>query len=201
MNSSSSDAGGNCGACGSLPQSYLAQTGYGEQFPAAAYQLERLGLDMRRDIWRCKACGALFDWEDNSQLYGSGNLDEETLGRLGPAAAKAVGALLDPGFHGMAGDELVALAAKEVPRPLFNNIVQYLVYRTTRLEPLVPGLVAVLAKDNEQHLVHIVRDWAGRKRQRLAWAIDLIERGGKPYNYFTEALLKVLRETLAKAPA
>ena len=190
-----------CGVCGRLPDSYLAQTGYGEQFPAAAHQLERLGLDNRRDVWRCPSCGALFDWEDNSQLYGSGNLDEETLNRLGPAASTAIGALLDPAYRGMAGDELVALAAKEAPRPLFNSVLQHLVYHTTRLEPLIPGLVALLAKDNEQHLVHIVRDWAGRKRQRLAWSIDLIERGGRPYNYFTEALLKVLRETLAKAPA
>ena len=52
----------DCPACGSLPRSYLARTGYGEYLPPAAGKLHGFEIDSGRDVRRCPVCDAFFDW-------------------------------------------------------------------------------------------------------------------------------------------
>lgn len=198
--SSSKKTPGACPTCGSLPPSYLRQSGYGESFPAAANALVPLELDNRHDVWRCPDCGDLFAWEDNSQLYGSGNLDEERLDRLTEAQAQSVRALLAPDFLGTPPDDLIEAAARELPRDLLLSILRHLVYHAKTLEPLVPALAALLVAENEQPLVTVLLDWAGRQRIRLQWVIEMIERGGRPSSRFGEVLRKIARERLEALP-
>lgn len=191
----------SCATCGSLPASYLAQTGYGDSLPEAAGLLESLDIDNRHDVRRCPTCGALFYWEDLPQFFGSGNLDEERLDRLNDSqAALVLGLLADPAPHG-SPEELVAGAARELPLDLFHAILYHQLYRLwPGFDPLVPALIELLAETDDQPLVTVLLDWTTRKKplvaERLRFVLERLERGGRPLPPFGEVLRKLARERL-----
>lgn len=191
-----------CPICGSLPQTYLAQTGYGERFPPAAGQLVSLEIDNSRDIWRCPACGDLFEWEDIPQHYGSGNLDEERLTRLSPLQAKLAQDLLAPDLGGAAPAELIPSAARELG-DLIHSILSRLCYHTSSFDRLVAPLAQVLANGNDQRLVTILRSWATRnakeRQSRLTFLVGQLEACSRPLSRFGQVLLDLCRDDLPSA--
>jgi hypothetical protein len=192
---SPSDAGNSCATCGSLPQSYVAQTGYGDHLPAAAHALQRIELaDMRRELRRCPTCGDLFDWEDMPQFFGSGNLDEERLDRLRPLPAELAQALLALDFTERTPDDLVFDAAKELPDGLFHAILSYLCYHKPGFEPLVPPLIDLLVISNDQSVVSLLRGWSGKKIERLDPIVDRLERSNLAPKSFAQILLDLSRD-------
>lgn len=192
------DAGSpaGCSVCGGLPDSCLAQTGYGDALPAASRRLEPLGIDNMHDVWRCPACGLLFHWEDLPQYYGSGNLDQERLDRLSQAQGEVVRTLLEPGFCETPPDQLIARAARELPRELLHPILRHLRYQEASFETLVPPLAELLVAEDDQPIVSLLLGWAGEKGGNLRYLAGLLERGGRPLPRFGEVLRKLVRERL-----
>src|SRR5689334_12954443 len=84
-----------CEVCSVIPEEMWANTGRGDSLYPELGRLVRLNLDNGDDIYECPGCGALFEWEDLPQYYGSGNCDEERLTRLNPEQHLIVRALLD----------------------------------------------------------------------------------------------------------
>ena len=94
-----------CPACGDLPDHLVIRTGRGEQAPAGANALEVLApLDIRRSggtfcterqLLRCRHCRCLFDWQDEPQYMGSGNLDEERYTRFPMHQSRVASDFLD----------------------------------------------------------------------------------------------------------
>lgn len=133
------DAGAGCATCGQLGAGEIANTGRDERLSPAWSRMTLLDLDSRIDLGVCPACGALFEWSDHPQYYGSGNLDEEHLRRLGPPEADLVRALLRTGEDpdaaqaaiapalagGVAEDLLIALLRRLVgqQRPAFQRLL------------------------------------------------------------------------------
>lgn len=178
----------------------MAQSGYGDQLPAAARALVPMELYSRRDVWRCPACEALFDFEDLPQFFGSGNLDEQRLDRLSELQASLVRGLLAPVFGGWVPEELVTQAARELPDGLLHAILRHVASRSSAFPALVPALAELLANGNDQGLVPLLLDWAGRRRERLSRVIELLDREGRPLSQFGGVLLKLSRERLAELP-
>lgn len=130
---------GPCLACAPLGDGEIANTGRAERLSPAWSGMTLLDLDSRIDLGVCPACGALFEWSDHPQYYGSGNLDEEHLRRLGPPEADLVRALLRAGEDpdaaqaaiapalagGVAEDLLIALLRRLVgqQRPAFQRLL------------------------------------------------------------------------------
>jgi hypothetical protein len=86
----------HCSVCSSIPPYLLVNTGRDGRFPLEVGRLTRLGLASDRDLYECPDCGALFEWQDLPQFYGSGNCAEERVRRLDDAATAAARALLAP---------------------------------------------------------------------------------------------------------
>jgi hypothetical protein len=85
-----------CTVCSGIPPDLLVNTGRDGTFPGEVRRLVQLDLGSSNDLYRCPECGALFEWEDLPQYYGSGNNDEERLTRLDSAQASTARDLLDP---------------------------------------------------------------------------------------------------------
>ena len=83
-----------CSICDTIPDRAVANTGRDEYFGKPITLLKRLELDRDNDLWECPECGALFYWNDDRSLTGSGNNDEETLSRLLPNEAEIVREIL-----------------------------------------------------------------------------------------------------------
>lgn len=80
-----------CSICGAIPSYVSANTGRDQHFEAPITSLKALGIGTSgRDLWECPECNAFFHWEDVSSQSGSGNNDEETLGRLSSEHASLV---------------------------------------------------------------------------------------------------------------
>ena len=69
-----------CQDCAEFQGRTVVNVGRDETWPRSYYRLERLG----GDELRCPRCGAMFKWEDEPQMYGSGNNADEVLTRLPP---------------------------------------------------------------------------------------------------------------------
>lgn len=189
-----------CEVCGSLPESYLAQTGYGDSLPDAASKLICLEIDHYRGVRRCPACDTYFDWEDIPQHYGSGNLDEERLDRLKPTQATLIRALLALDFSSLPAAELAPRASQELPEGLYHALLRHLCYQAA-FTPLVLPLATLLATTNDQGLVGVLLSWADKKRERLTLLADHLAAFDRPLSRFGQVLLDLARERLAALSA
>lgn len=189
----------DCPACGSLPRSYLARTGYEEYLPPAAGKLHCFEIDHYHDVRRCPECDAYFHWEDLPQHYGSGNLDEERLDRLTVAQALAVQQLWENDFGGATAAELVERSARLLPRELLFAILRHRLYHQPGFEPLVAPLIELLIAEDEQPVVPLLLSWADKKRPRLWELVKQLKRGG-PLPRFGKVLLDLAQERLDQLP-
>lgn len=200
MSTPSSQTPAACKLCGGLPESYLAQTGYGDSLPPAANELVAMGFDHRRDVWRCPQCDAFFDFEDLPQFFGSGNLDEARLDRLNAGQATQIRALLAMDFAATPPAELLSRAIAALPEGLLDAILGHLKYRAEEFEPLVPALVERLVTADDQSMVGLLLDWASQTRTRVERIVSRLRRYPK-LSRFGEILLGLAEERLAKLPA
>jgi hypothetical protein len=71
--------GSGCPDCAEFQGRTVVNVGRDESWPASFHRLEPVGGP---ELRRCPGCGALFKWEDEPQMYGSGNNADEVLTRL-----------------------------------------------------------------------------------------------------------------------
>jgi hypothetical protein len=119
----------------------VANTGRDDRLPAVFGRFRREDLRLERDIAHCPDCGAIFEWAENAQLFGSGNLDEQTLRRLGEREAASVRELLrsDQAPLGAAG---LADALGSVEPALLNALLSRIATgQRARLADIVPLLI------------------------------------------------------------
>lgn len=191
-----------CSTCSSIPDDLLVNTGRDGTFPAEVDRLLRLELGTRNDLYRCPACGALFEWEDLPQYYGSGNNDEERLTRLSPTQAATARALLDPEpgerdgpSTEPGGESLCERAFRTLPPGVLYEVLRHV----GREHPhvfvgLLEPLVARLAVRGDHSLCDVITSYCGLHGDRLEELRRVLEapRSG------TSGSVDYLRETCAK---
>jgi hypothetical protein len=135
-----------CDRCAPLGAGEIANTGRDERLSPAWGRMQRLGLDSRVDLGICPQCGALFEWSDHPQFFGSGNLDEEHLRRLDEPESGLVRALLRAGEDPEAAQAAIAPALTGgVPDDLLIQLLRRLVYRQrSGFRRLLPSVLAHL---------------------------------------------------------
>ncbi len=144
---------GICLVCRSLPDDITVNTGRDEYFPSAFRQLISMDNTYRSEFRCCKACGTYFNWIDMSQMYGSGNNDEERLVRLSPEKSRVLNKLFsaDSNYRPDSGEveEYIATLSLE-------HLVSALGYNLHRvpefIAAFVPHLVRLLEKNNDTSL-------------------------------------------------
>ncbi len=143
-----------CAICGELPSSLTIATGYGASLPAAFRHLERLESNSRAALYECPECRALFVWEDHPQFFGSGNLDEEVIQRLGEAEAALVRFFLHEPAVASRGAELFAT----LEQPALDLLLRRLMTRRVdAFRELVPAMLDELARAHDPR--HALEFW------------------------------------------
>jgi len=166
----------------------VANTGRDEWLPPEANQLERMELDRSLDLRRCRGCRALFLWGDHPQVYGSGNLDEETLERLSPEASATVELLLTGGL-GPEVNTLVNAAFNQLSEELVGLLLGRLdATRPDQFERLIPQLVTRLVPEPNLRLSGLLQGFARKDPRCAALVIELLRRHA-PLQSWTKYLL------------
>lgn len=187
-----------CPTCAALGDAEIANTGRDERLSPAWQQMTRLELASQIDLGICPGCGALFEWSDHPQFFGSGNLDEERLRRLEGSEAALVRALLGGG-----DDPATALAALGpalaggVAPELLAEILRHLLRRHRPLfqRMLVPLLDALHATPPfDYSLLATYACWSHVRSRELA---GLIEADPRPRPPAVAHLLQACRKQLA----
>jgi hypothetical protein len=189
-----------CEVCSVIPSDLLANTGRGESLYPELGRLVRLNLDNSNDIYECPGCGALFEWEDLPQYYGSGNCDEERLARLNPEQQLTARALLDPYAGDWDVEQLLKLALRILSRNIVYNLLRY---RATRhkqaFSRFVKPLVAWLMAENNSRLSDVIGSYCGTDRERLAEVMRLLDAGGPEISKSAQYLRQTCVERLQRA--
>lgn len=129
-----------CAKCGPLGDSQYANTGRDESLPAQVRELKALWGNTgsnAHDLLLCPACGAWFEFTDDTAFTGSGNNDSQTLQRLKPEAwvvlekllhgdVANARALLDDASTHLSNDRLFGVVSR-VPPSAFEALLPLLV--------------------------------------------------------------------------
>jgi len=183
-----------CEACSSIPSELWAQTGRGESLYPKIEQLVHLDLDNRNDLYVCPVCEAIFEWEDFTQLSGSGNNDEERVLRLGPEQAAVVRELLDPDPRERDGEALLERAFRLLSDAIVYNVLRYRArHEGEAFVGLVHPIVARLM-EGDGSLSDIVTTYCSYNRGRIAEVLRQIDSGGQDISQSA----RFLRETLIR---
>lgn len=189
-----------CPICGPLPETTLAQTGYGDSFPENAYRLEKLGFSFSRDLWRCPECPALFDWEDIPQYYGSGNLDEERLTRLTESQSALIRTLLDLDLGDRSAAEVLDLVFREVPGELVREILQrQAIMRRVDFATFVEPLVGRMVQGDGIDLADVISSYCSYDTPSLRQVAAWLEAADQPLKPGAQFLLNRRKERLPKS--
>lgn len=166
----------SCPACGALPKHLSANTGREQWLPSEAGALEQLDLSRDLDLRRCKVCRALFVWGDHPQLYGSGNLDEETLDRLSVEQTQTVELFLS-GAPGPEVNTLVAAAFNQLDEEVLMLLLNRL-HRTRpdQYERLISQFVTRLLPRPNLSLSGMLQGFARKDTRCAALVIDLLRK-------------------------
>lgn len=190
----------SCTTCSSIPSNLLVNTGRDETFPDEVRRLVWLEVGDSYDLRRCPECGALFEWEDMPQFYGSGNNDEERLTRLDPARASMARELLDPEPGARDDALLYAQAFRTLSPGLVCEILRHLAYKNPRVfAGFLAPIVAQLAVESDFALVTIVTSYCGLRRDRLVELDRLLDAAGTEPSQSIAYLRKTCAERLAEA--
>lgn len=184
------DTNSACPMCGPLPDTYLAQT---------AYRLQKLGFSFSRDLWRCPDCGALFDWEDIPQYYGSGNLDEERLTRLNESQSALIRTLLDLDLGERTAAEVLDHVFREVPEDLAREILRHqAITRRDDFAPFVEPLVGRMVHGGGIDLADVISSYCSYDTASLRQIVAWLEAAEQPLKPGARFLLNRCKERLPK---
>src|SRR5262249_10452530 len=136
-----------CSLCAEIPAVAVAHTGREEYFGAPVTSLKRLDIGGSEDFRECPECRALFHWEDDTALTGSGINDEERLTRLSAEDSQRVRAFLRRGDTMPVADTLFAL-------PHFELVLDHALGRDRELGSLlVPVVLAEALRRSDRRLL------------------------------------------------
>lgn len=188
-------SGDTCPLCGELADRIVAQTGYGDYLPDAAYKLKKEELSFSCDVRRCPECDGIFIWEDHPQYYGSGNLDEEWLIRLDDTKAALVRSLLDLPEDAASVRNLVTLAFQLLEQDWIREILSRICYRNTeRFPDALPAIVDRFLTTDDFSLSGVISNYCYVRPQKKAEVLAEIERNPKQKEIRAQALIKKLSE-------
>jgi hypothetical protein len=168
----------SCPVCGDLPSTLTVNTGRDGAFPDAFHRLKSLEI---RDVFRCPDCGALFEWQDFPQFYGSGNNAEESLTRLTPEAAFLFRRLLEDRIGADEASGLLDEAFTTVPPKTLTTLIVHLMYfRLDQFELLLGPLVDRFLRENSQELYSLLYAFTNGKPDRCRLMIRLLKDRALP---------------------
>ncbi|MBL8246617.1 MAG: hypothetical protein JNL89_20635 [Rhodanobacteraceae bacterium] len=190
-----------CDRCAPLGAGEIANTGRDERLSPAWGRMQRLGLDSRVDLGICPQCGALFEWSDHPQFFGSGNLDEEHLRRLDEPESGLVRALLRAGEDPEAAQAAITPAlAGGVPDDLLIELLRRLVYQQrSGFRRLLPSVLAHLHHTRYTGYGDVLGCYMFSSHQRSREIVALIEADPRPRPPAITYLLDACRKQLAAA--
>lgn len=188
-----------CEVCSVIPSELWANTGRGESLHPEIGGLVRLDIDRSYDLYECPGCGALFEWEDLPQTYGSGNCDEERLRRLNPEQALTARTLLDPNPGERDIAALLHGASKILSRDLVYAILGHLAARHKQaFSGFLELLVAQAMAEGGLGRFELLRSYCGYDRERLREVVRLLDAGGPDINrsalYFRDSCVELLKQ-------
>jgi hypothetical protein len=166
-----------CSVCYSLPDDITVNTGREEYFPAAFSQLIGMDNEYRAEFRYCPGCRIVFNWIDMSQMYGSGNNDEERLVRLSPEKSR----LLDKLFNMNTEYQHTSTEIEEYIGSLSIDLLvpalRFNLYQNHRLiSPFVPSLLQLLGKNNDSALWDLLRAYVSDNPDRAEAVMDICQR-------------------------
>jgi hypothetical protein len=189
-----------CEMCSVIPSDLWANTGRGETLAPELGRLVRLDLDRSDDLYECPGCGALFEWQDLPQNYGSGNCDEERLTRLTPEQALTARALLDTNPEERDGEQLLTLAFQILSHDIVYNILRYTAVRHKQaFSGFVRPLVARLMAQSHGGLFDVISSYCDRNQERLTEVVCLLDAGGPDISRSAQYLRQTCMERLQRA--
>lgn len=181
----------SCTICSTIPNSLVVNTGRDERFPVEVHRLSSLELAESHDLRQCPECGALFEWEDMPQFYGSGNNAEEALTRLDPARASLVEELLDTEPGERDSELLCTQAFKTLSFALVCRLLSRLAYSHRQVfAGFLAPIVAELAARSDFELANIVVGYCGEDGGRLEELRRLLDDVASENNPCIEYLRK-----------
>jgi hypothetical protein len=189
-----------CEVCSDIPSDLWANTGRGETLALELGRLVRLDIDKSDDLYKCPGCGALFEWQDLPQNYGSGNCDEERLTRLNPEQVLTARALLDPDPGERDGEQLLTLAFQILSHDIVYNILRYIAVRHKQaFSGFVRPLVARLMAQSHGGLFGVISSYCDSNRERLTEVVCLLDAGGPYISKSAQYLRTTCAERLERA--
>jgi hypothetical protein len=188
-----------CDVCSAIPPELWATTGQGESLHPEIECLVRLDIDRSYDLYECPGCGALFEWEDLPQTYGSGNCDEERLTRLNPEQMATARILLDPDPEERDNAALLHRALQILSPDLVYHILGYLAARHKQaFSGFLDLLVAQAMAEGGLRRFEVMRTYCGYDRERLREMVRLLDAGGPDINwsaqYFRDSCVDLLKQ-------
>ena len=157
----------DCSLCGTLPDDLTVNTGRGVYFPAVFKKLTSIDSEYNAEFRRCPECGVYFNWIDLSQMYGSGNCDEEQLVRFSAKASRLLDKLFsaDPKDHPTqkeVGEYLNALSIQMLLKALKTRVYA----APNIIVPFVPILLKFLGQNNDYTTWSLLHEYVSNKPER-----------------------------------
>lgn len=188
-----------CEVCSAIPDEMWANTGRGDSLYPELGRLVRLDLNRSDDIYECPGCGALFEWEDLPQYYGSGNCDEERLTRLNPAQYQIVRALLDAKAGDQDAELFLEHALQNLSRDLVYTLLRYqATYHKQAFSKFLEPLVVRLMAQSDGGLFDVIRSYCDCDREQLAEVVRLLDAGGPNISKSAQYMRETFMEQMQK---
>jgi hypothetical protein len=184
---------GKCSVCISLPDDLTVNTGREEYFPSAFNQLVGMDDDRRAEFRCCPGCRTYFKWFDMTQMYGSGNNDEERLVRLSPEKSRLLDKLFTAGLSYRPTSIEIEEYAGSLPLDLLVPALSFQLHRNQELvRSFVPRLIALLGKNNDDSLWSLLNGYANSRER----AEEILDAFRTSEDYPPNRLIQIIHQCL-----
>jgi len=183
-----------CAICSALPDDITVNTGRSESFPKGYEQLTGMDSTFKAEYLRCPGCHTYYNWIDMSQMYGSGNNDEERLVRIAPAKSRLLDKLFAPESTDLPTPAEVEEYIAILPPELLSVALNFRRQRTPEvMKRFVPHLVRLLIKNNDYPLAGLLDSYATYQPHG---AEQVLEAFRSIDEYSTNRLIQLLHHCL-----
>lgn len=183
-----------CSLCNELPDDLTVNTGREEYFPSAFNNLICMDNDYKSEFRCCPGCRTYFNWIDMSQMYGSGNNDEERLVRLSPEKSRLLDKLFTADSKYLSNQIEVEEYVTTLPLELLLPALRFRMYDTPEFVTLfLPELVRLLGKNNDTSLWGLLNGYVSKSPER---AQEIVEAFRSSDEYPPNRLIQILHHCL-----
>lgn len=139
-----------CSTCSLLPDNLTINTGREERFPSAYNKLGKMDKDFKGEFLRCPECKTYYNWIDDSQMYGSGNNDEERLVRFSLKQSRLLDILFTSAPDYRPNSSEVDEYFEALPLYILTDILRMRMYPNPDfIQPFLPQLVTLLITNKD----------------------------------------------------